>query len=300
MARLDLSTLAEATPVEEKLPPRPAGRLTLIPPSRVAANRVNPRTNFGSPDDLLDLGHSLGRKQLQAIRCVTKGAYERLFPEHSDELGSCDVVVVNGERRYRAALAAGLSGIEAIIDDDLAESRQVFIDAVITENIDRQDFDPIEEAHGIELLVAEFGSADAVAAHYNRHKSWVSQRRSLLKLAPEVQQLVREGTIPIRRARELASLPPTDQLTTWEERTAGEQARRTAPTPAPEERRPEGNKPKERTPTPDSKTQAKSQPRAQALPWESPAELADLLIANMSSFNLAALARHLQIEIEKQ
>lgn len=294
--RLDLSTLAESeTPELTKRPPRAVGRLAAVPPSRVAPNHVNPRKNFGSPEDLADLGRSLSRKQLQAIRCVSRGAYERLFPEHAEDLGhGVDVVVVNGERRYRAALAANLELIEAVIDDDLAESRQAFIDAVVTENVDRQNFDPIEEANAIDMLVIEFGSADAVAAHYGRSKGWVSQRRSLLRLTAEVQDLVRIGTIPIRRARELSLLPADDQLSAWEQET-------TPPDPAAP---PETSAKAEAEPAPSRRTtstkqKVRSTEPADVPPWDSPGDVADLLIEKMTKVDLQVLLRFLTQEVPK-
>jgi ParB family chromosome partitioning protein len=287
--RLDLSSLAEAESVQPVTrPARAAGRLVVVPPARVAPNLINPRTNFGDPEELAALGHSLRRKQLQAIRCVSKGAYIRLFPEHEEQLKEhVDVVIVNGERRYRAALTVDLDGIEAVIDDDLAESRQAFLDAVMAENIDRQNFDPIEEATGINLLVAEFGSADAVAAHYGRHKSWVSQRRSLLKLTPELQDRVRTGALPIRRARELAALPADQQLAALDELDTPVEPRQDdqphhKPAPVGSKAKPANKKPK------------KSEP---AIPWDSPAAVADILVANMTKWNLEALMRLLSADL---
>lgn len=229
--RLDLSTLADATPAtpSPNTVLRPDGRHTRVPLTRISPNRVNPRTDFGTPKLLADFGRSLGRRQLQPVLCVSKRAYLQLYPEHAEQLdhdGRVDVVLVNGERRYRGALAAGLQYLDAVIDDTLAESRQAFMDAVYTENKDRENFNPIEEAHAIDALVAEFGSTNAVAEHYDRSKTWVVQRRNLLKLTDELQALTISGEIPVRVARELATLGPGDQMPAWEVQKAAPKAAR--------------------------------------------------------------------------
>lgn len=287
--KVDLSQVddvAEVAPTRIKL--RAAGRLTAAPLSRIRQNDLNPRTNFGDDEDLRALGRSIGRKQLQAIRAVSRSAYVELFPEFAESVPEdIDVIIVNGERRYRAALLAELPSLEVVIDDDLANSRKEFIDAVMAENIDRQNFDAIEEAQGIELLVKEFGSADAVAVHYGRSKGWVSQRRSLLKLSAEVQALVRSGEIPVRKARELAAMPADSQLAEWEA------SKISPPVPAAEPSR-------SKAPS-AGKTAKESKPTATpaALPWDSPAELADIIIDRVNKTNLAVLVKFLQVEAQQ-
>jgi ParB family chromosome partitioning protein len=289
--KVDLSSLVdEAEPTHSRAKVRAAGRLAAVPLKRIRPNDVNPRKNFGGAEELVVLGQSIGRKQLQAIRAVTRSAYVELFPEYDDQVpADIDVVIVNGERRFRAAGVANLETLEVVIDDELADSRKAFLDAVITENVDRQNFDPIEEAQGIELLCAEFGSADAVASHYGRHKSWVSQRRSLLKLSPEVQDLVRVGTIPIRRARELASLPHDEQLTAWEEPAQVQKP------PAAKEK---SAAPRESAAVKPPKPKA-SAPTGEAIDWDSASAVADLLIGKLDRFRLEAVVRFLKVELEK-
>lgn len=74
----------------------------------------------------------------------------------------------------------------------------------------------LEEAKAVELMVKEFGSADAAAAKLGRSKGWVSQRRALLKLAPELQAALRAGDLAVRHARTLAKVPLEEQVAAWE------------------------------------------------------------------------------------
>ncbi|MEV2259131.1 ParB N-terminal domain-containing protein [Streptomyces anulatus] len=209
---------------------RADGRLLRVPLGRISPNLVNPRTDFGAKEQLEDFGRSLRRRQIQAVPVVTRRAYLDLWPEHKDKIGNVDFVIVSGERRYRAATTVTLPALECVINDGYAESRKTFLDAVVSENIDRQNFDAIEEANAVEVLVEAFGSARSVAEHYERVDGWVSQRRILLRLAPEVQELVRRQHMPLEPARKLGKLVKDHQwdvaaqLQWWE----SEQQRRTA------------------------------------------------------------------------
>lgn len=185
---------------------RADGRLLRVPLGRISPNLVNPRSDFGTKEQLEDFGRSLKRRQIQAVPVVTRRAYLDLWPEHKSQIGNVDFVIVSGERRYRAATAVTLPALECVINDGYAESRKTFLDAVVSENIDRQNFDAIEEANAVEVLVEAFGTARSVAEHYERADGWVSQRRVLLRLAPDVQELVRRQHMPLEPARKLGKL----------------------------------------------------------------------------------------------
>lgn len=185
---------------------RADGRLLRIPLGRLAPNLVNPRTDFGTEAELIDLGKSLRRRQIQACPAVSRSAYLKLWPDHAKQIGDVDYVLVTGERRYRGATAVGNPSLNCVVDDDLAKDRKTFIEAVVSENVDRQNFNPIEEAYAVQALVSEFGSNRAVAQHFDRVDGWVTQRILLTHLAREVQGLVREKRMPLDAARELGKL----------------------------------------------------------------------------------------------
>ncbi|MFJ3728511.1 ParB/RepB/Spo0J family partition protein [Streptomyces sp. NPDC090045] len=209
---------------------RADGRLLRVPLSRLAPNLVNPRTDFGTEDELIDLGKSLLRRQIQACPAVSRGAYLKLWPDHVEQIGDVDYVLVTGERRYRGATAAGGPTLNCVVDDGLAKDRRTFMEAVVSENVDRQNFNPIEEAYAVQSLVAEFGSNRAVAQHFERVDGWVTQRILLTHLAPEAQDLVRKKAMPLDAARSLGKLARdnewggTEQMAWWQD----EQKQRTA------------------------------------------------------------------------
>ncbi|MFJ6770953.1 ParB/RepB/Spo0J family partition protein [Kitasatospora sp. NPDC091257] len=209
---------------------RADGRLLRVPLGRLSANRVNPRADFGTEAELIDLGKSLQRRQIQACPAVSRSAYLKLWPDHAEKIGDVDYVLVAGERRYRGATAAGNPALDCVVDDGLAKDRKVFMEAVVSENVDRQNFDPIEEAYAVRALVAEFGSNRAVAQHFERVDGWVTQRILLTHLASEAQDMVRKKTMPLEAARSLGKLArdnewdPSEQLAWWQ----GQQEQRAA------------------------------------------------------------------------
>ncbi|MFI1293336.1 ParB/RepB/Spo0J family partition protein [Streptomyces sp. NPDC020792] len=229
---------------------RADGRLLRVPLNRLAPNLVNPRTDFGTEAELIDLGKSLRRRQIQACPAVSRSAYLKLWPDHADQISDVDYVLVTGERRYRGATAAGSPTLNCVVDDGLAKDRKTFMEAVVSENVDRQNFNPIEEAYAVQSLVAEFGSNRAVAQHFERVDGWVTQRILLTHLAPEAQDLVRKKDMPLDAARSLGKLARdngwngTEQLAWWQdeqkqraaasaERSAAKKAAKKAAAPKP-------------------------------------------------------------------
>ena len=206
--RTNLAALAGAvgdhSPVEQVggMPSR------TTPLSELTANPRNPRDDLS---DLSDLA-SIADMQLQPAVAVTTGAYLRLYP--GDTI-STRYVVVNGCRRLAAAHKYGRTDLAVVVNDEIARDRITLISASIAENVDRQDFDVIEEAKAVEALVAECGRADEAAARLHKTPAWVSQRRALLSLAPELQTALRRGELAIREARSLARVPLEQQVARW-------------------------------------------------------------------------------------
>ncbi|MFD6185636.1 ParB/RepB/Spo0J family partition protein [Streptomyces goshikiensis] len=200
----------------DDVPGRSDPLLLTLPLSQMVPTRFNPRRNFGAPADLEEFGLKLKKRQLQPAVVVSRAAYLKLWPDEADNVGSVPYVIANGERRYRGSLAVGLTTLNVVHNEDVAKSRADFLDAVLSENVDREDLDPIERAIGIETMVEQLGGADQVAAHYGKSKGWVSQQRKLLRLVPELQALVSSGELAIRVAREIAGLAEADQVPAWE------------------------------------------------------------------------------------
>ncbi|MEV0250478.1 ParB N-terminal domain-containing protein [Nocardia sp. NPDC050712] len=196
----------------------------------LVANPRNPREGDQNLEDLA----SIQEIQLQPALVVTRAAYLKLWPEDEPELGTAKLVVVNGCRRLAAAQKFGRDTLEFVIKDEVAASRAALRTAAIRENVERENLDVIEEARAVEGLVADCGTASAAAVALGKTEAWVSQRRALLKLAPQLQQKLRAGELAIRVARGLAQVPEEQQVARWQAaliKTEGEKAERKRPEP---------------------------------------------------------------------
>jgi ParB family chromosome partitioning protein len=112
--------------------------------------------------------------------------------------------LVTGERRVRAAAAAGLERIPAIVRDLDDQSR---LELALVENLQREDLDPIEAAHGFRRLIDEFGfTHEQVASRVGRARSTVANTLRLLELAPAVQTAIANGRITEGHGRALGGL----------------------------------------------------------------------------------------------
>lgn len=197
-----------------------------VPLKDLTPNPRNPREDLG---DLTNLA-SMADMQLQPAVVVTAGAYHALYPE--DAIAT-RYVVVNGCRRLAAAHKYGRTDLDIVVNDALARDRITLVTAAITENVDREDFDVIEEARAVEALVAECGRAVAAAERLHRTEGWVSQRRALLKLDPQLQTALRRGELAIREARALAQVPREEQVARWRAALAKQHNNGDVPAPRP-------------------------------------------------------------------
>jgi ParB family chromosome partitioning protein len=113
-------------------------------------------------------------------------------------------LLVAGERRVRAAAAAGLERIPAVVRqlDDQAR-----LEIALVENLQREDLDPIEAAHGFRRLVDEFGfSHEQIASRIGRARSTVANTMRLLELAAVVQAAIADRRITEGHGRALGGL----------------------------------------------------------------------------------------------
>jgi ParB family chromosome partitioning protein len=113
--------------------------------------------------------------------------------------------LIAGERRWRAARAAGLPTIPALVRE--ADDRDSLLLALV-ENIAREDLSPIEEARGYALLIDGFGlSLGDVAERVGRAKPTVSNSMRLLDLPEDVLALVERGELTEGHARAVLAVP---------------------------------------------------------------------------------------------
>jgi ParB family chromosome partitioning protein len=160
-----------------------------IAASRIRPNPRQPRKRF-DPDGLATLTASIAEHGILQPILVTEtiDGYQ----------------LVAGERRLRAAQAAGLERIPAVVRQ-LADQEQ--LELALVENLQREDLDPLETADAYRQLIEEFGfSQDDVALRVGRARSTVANTLRLLELAPGVQAAVADGRLTEGHGRALGGL----------------------------------------------------------------------------------------------
>jgi ParB family chromosome partitioning protein len=119
--------------------------------------------------------------------------------------------IIAGERRFRAARLAGLDSVPVLVRDVPNEAAAAMS---LIENIQREDLNPLEEAQGLQRLVAEFGLTHELAAQaVGRSRSAASNLLRLLNLAEPAQAMLMAGDIDMGHARALLSLDKAMQIT---------------------------------------------------------------------------------------
>ena len=155
--------------------------------ANIQPSSYNPRKNFDEAS-LAELAESIRRQgvlQPIGVRPMADDRFEIVF----------------GERRYRASLMAGLEEIPAIvmeISDEAAE------EMAITENLQRQDVTPMEEANAYQKLI-ESGRYDvqALTAQFGKSENYIRTRLKFVSLIPEIAQLLEQDEITISVATEI-------------------------------------------------------------------------------------------------
>ena len=112
--------------------------------------------------------------------------------------------LVAGERRWRAARLAGLASVPAVIRD-LSDGEA--LELALTENLMREDLNPLEVARGYEILQQRFElTHEQIAERLGATRSNVSNTLRLLKLPSSVQEMIVDGQLSMGHARALITL----------------------------------------------------------------------------------------------
>ena len=186
-------------------PPGPTPTSTTVPGTasvtdprehvqRVALDRIRPcpfqpRKDF-SPETLRELADSIKEQ----------GIVQPLIVRERD----AHLELIAGERRWRAAQLLGLTEVPVILRQ--ADDRAV-LELALIENLQRENLNPIEEAHGYAQLIAQFQlKQDEVATKVGKSRAVVANSLRLLKLAPSIQATIREGRLSVGHAKVILGL----------------------------------------------------------------------------------------------
>jgi ParB family transcriptional regulator, chromosome partitioning protein len=171
-----------------------AGELRELPVEVIKPNPNQPRTKI-DPESLGALASSIeanGVVQPLLVRPLPDGSYE----------------LIAGERRWRAAQAAGLAKVPAVVrDQELAERLQV----ALIENMVREDLNPVDEARACAALLDELGlSKEDLARRVGRSRPAVSNLIRLLDLPDETLELLESGELSEGHGRALLAAEGND------------------------------------------------------------------------------------------
>lgn len=197
-----------------------------LPVSLIQTSPRNPRKTFDE-EKLKELAQNIeeqGLLQPITVRVIKEG--ETVIDEDTGEVINAEsqYEIVCGERRFRAwnmlaKKSDKYNEIPCIVREMTDE--QAF-DAMITENLQRQDVDPVEEAIAFSLLLENGNSVDDIALRFGKSTRFVQDRVKLKGLIPELIEMLREDLIPISGAMLLAKLDVDAQKEFYNEEVNGE------------------------------------------------------------------------------
>ena len=182
----DAGTRGETPEIHRIVSGNPAA-VSNVPLDQIVPNPWQPRASFDpeAMEELTDSIRTLGIIQPLTLRKTGPASYQ----------------IISGERRYRAAIAAGLQTVPAYIRqaDDAA-----MLEMAIVENIQREDLDAIETALSFQRLIDECNlTQEAMALRVGKKRATVANYLRLLKLPEEIQKALKIGKITAGHAKAL-------------------------------------------------------------------------------------------------
>ena len=193
-ALLGEDTLKETRQIHRIISGNPAA-VAGIPLDQIVPNPYQPREDF-DPEALQELAGSI--RTLGIIQPLTLR-----------QTGPTSYQIISGERRYRAAKAAGLTEVPAYIRqaDDAA-----MLEMAIVENIQREDLDPIETALSFQRLIDECKlTQEAMALRVGKKRATITNYLRLLRLPDEIQKNLKLGKISVGHAKLLLGVEDAAQ-----------------------------------------------------------------------------------------
>lgn len=157
---------------------------------QITPNPFQPRSEFDREklQELTESVSRLGVIQPITVKKVSIGRYQ----------------IISGERRFRAAKAAGLKTIPAYVKEADESS---MLEMALVENIQREDLDPIDIAISFQRLIEECNlTQEALSPRVGKNRATIANYLRLLRLQPEIQLAVKSGAISMGHAKALLGL----------------------------------------------------------------------------------------------
>ena len=167
---------------------------------RIPLNQIE--TNPGQPR------HDFDENALSELAASVK-MHDIIQPITVSKTAQGKYKIIAGERRFRAAKIAGLSDIPVYIKD-IKDSK--VLELALLENLQREDLNAIEIALSYRQLIEELDyTQDQLAERMGKERSTVTNYIRLLKLPPDIQAAVRNGSISMGHARALINVDVVDK-----------------------------------------------------------------------------------------
>ncbi|MDD5019677.1 MAG: ParB/RepB/Spo0J family partition protein [Candidatus Omnitrophica bacterium] len=181
--------LKKEIPLEPKTAARDEKGVIFVETKKLIPNRFQPRVQFDE-EQLRELVASIKEKGVLA---------PILARRHGE-----GYEIIAGERRFRAAVELKLSHVPVVIRDASDEEALVLS---IVENIQREELNPMEEAHAFDRLSKEFSfTQENIAKAVSKDRSTVANILRLLNLPPEVQKAISSGKLSFGHGKALLGL----------------------------------------------------------------------------------------------
>ena len=175
--------------IPKKLTEEKKGSVQQIPTSKIRPNPYQPRKTFRA-EDLQEL--------IQSVK--ERGILQPIVVRKKND----NWEIVAGERRYRAAQKLGMLTIPAV---EVLASDVEALELALIENLQRTDLSLLEEAAGYHRLQEEFQmTQEQISLKVGKDRATVANAMRLLKLSPDVQELLASGRLTAGHARVIAAL----------------------------------------------------------------------------------------------
>jgi ParB family chromosome partitioning protein len=150
---------------------------SMLPLALIEPNPEQPRTNIGNLDELTASIREKGVLEPILVRQLAPNRYQ----------------IISGERRFRAATAAGLDEIPAI---ELDASDREALEIALIENIQRKDLTPFEEAEGFQFLQEKFGyTHEKISQVLGKSRTTITEALQLNEIPDRIRAMCREAGI---------------------------------------------------------------------------------------------------------
>ncbi|MDP3997893.1 MAG: ParB/RepB/Spo0J family partition protein [Candidatus Andersenbacteria bacterium] len=164
----------------------------------IEVNPLQPRRAFDE-EDLEDLVQSLDQHGMLQPLVVAKMPGQKMYQ------------LVAGERRWRASKRLGWEKVPCVIRSDVSSDRHR-LELALTENVQRQNLNPVEEAMGYQRLNEEYGMThEEIGERVGRSRVGITNIIRLLQLPAEIQRGLIESKISIGHARAILMIPDEEK-----------------------------------------------------------------------------------------